>query len=260
MLKVCRVCKQELDNLMFSKNKRSADGLDYTCKNCVSEYQKEYRLKKREEIKKRWRDYYYLNGGKEKQAEYYKKYRKDNFDKKADYLKKYAEKHKQELKDYYKEYRKVNSEKLKAKKKEYYEKIKANGQLAEYRQKNRKQIAKRHNEYLLNLYHNDAIARLKNQIRGEIRRSFNSKGFTKKLHTEEILKCDYETFILHLMKTYEDKYGEEYIGQPVHIDHIIPLQTATTEEEVYKLCHYKNLCLLKPKDNLEKGSKMKGSD
>jgi 5-methylcytosine-specific restriction endonuclease McrA len=45
---------------------------------------------------------------------------------------------------------------------------------------------------------------------------------------------------------------EQYCGQPVHIDHIIPLSSAKTEDKVKKLCHYSNLQLLKPKDNLEK--------
>ena len=43
--------------------------------------------------------------------------------------------------------------------------------------------------------------------------------------------------------------------EKVHIDHIIPLATAKTEEDVIKLCHYTNLQLLKAKDNLKKGAK-----
>lgn len=42
----------------------------------------------------------------------------------------------------------------------------------------------------------------------------------------------------------------------VHIDHIIPLATAKTEEDVIKLCHYTNLQLLKGEDNLSKGDKL----
>ena len=40
----------------------------------------------------------------------------------------------------------------------------------------------------------------------------------------------------------------------MYIDHIVPLATATTENEVLKLCHYKNLQLLTAEDNLAKGS------
>ena len=31
------------------------------------------------------------------------------------------------------------------------------------------------------------------------------------------------------------------MGVEIHIDHIIPLSSAKTEEELYKLCHYTNL-------------------
>jgi hypothetical protein len=48
-------------------------------------------------------------------------------------------------------------------------------------------------------------------------------------------------------KTY-GKYGW-------HIDHIIPLSSAKTEKELYKLCHYTNLQPLWAKDNLIKGNR-----
>lgn len=57
---------------------------------------------------------------------------------------------------------------------------------------------------------------------------------------------------------YENKdYIEEFnINEKVHIDHIIPLSTAKTIEDVIRLCDYKNLQLLKEKDNLEKGNSL----
>ncbi len=48
--------------------------------------------------------------------------------------------------------------------------------------------------------------------------------------------------------------NKEFYGW--HIDHIVPLSSAKTEEDVYKLCHYTNLQPLWSKDNMSKGSKL----
>ena len=41
-----------------------------------------------------------------------------------------------------------------------------------------------------------------------------------------------------------------------HIDHIIPISSATTEEEVYKLNHYTNLRPMWGSDNIRKSNKL----
>lgn len=41
-----------------------------------------------------------------------------------------------------------------------------------------------------------------------------------------------------------------------HIDHIIPLSSAKTEDELYELCHYTNLQPLWAEDNLKKSNKV----
>ena len=86
--------------------------------------------------------------------------------------------------------------------------------------------------------------------------SFQRKNFKKKNLVSEILGCTEEEVQKHLYKTFFENYGYEYDGkEKVHIDHIIPLKTANTEEEVIKLCHYTNLQLLKARDNLIKNDK-----
>jgi len=41
-----------------------------------------------------------------------------------------------------------------------------------------------------------------------------------------------------------------------HIDHIIPLSSAETEQEIIKLCHYTNLQPLWAFDNISKGNRL----
>ena len=39
-----------------------------------------------------------------------------------------------------------------------------------------------------------------------------------------------------------------------HIDHIVPLSSASDEKRLYQLCHYTNLQSLWAKDNIRKGA------
>ena len=81
------------------------------------------------------------------------------------------------------------------------------------------------------------------------------RGFKKKQKGEEIYGCTVNELIEHLIKTYENNYNERWDWKylkDVHVDHIIPLASANTEEDVKKLCYYTNLQLLKAKDNLDK--------
>jgi len=68
-----------------------------------------------------------------------------------------------------------------------------------------------------------------------------------------------EFLLNHLQETFEFNYGigREYINwEEVHIDHIIPLSTVTSELEIIKLNHYSNLRLLFWEDNIEKSNKL----
>lgn len=104
---------------------------------------------------------------------------------------------------------------------------------------------------------NDPIFKYKENVRHLIYCSFKRKGHKKTSNTQEIIGCTFEQLKEHLNKTFYENYGVEYDGtQEVHIDHITPLATAKTEEDVIKLCHFSNLQLLKAKDNIEKSDKI----
>lgn len=98
--------------------------------------------------------------------------------------------------------------------------------------------------------------KLKSQARCLLYHSFKRAKTEKCYKSKEILGCDINFFVKYLLQTYKDIYGEDWDNkQIVHIDHIIPLANANTEEEVIRLCHYTNLQLLKAEDNMKKHTK-----
>lgn len=252
--KICNICGIEKDLNEFPKEKGKSRN---PCKKCRNNYLKEYYIKHKEKAKEHNKMYYIQN--KEKILLVNKKYRLENKNKISEQKKKYIEKNKNEInkirKIYYennkekilnenKEYRKKNKEKIAIRRKKYYENNKE-----KIIEKIKTNNAKRKQE--------DSIYRLKCQIRSMIKDCFKRKSKIKNEKSEKILGCDIEFFQKYLLETYKKNYGIEWDGiEKVHIDHIIPLSNANTEKEIIKLCNYKNLQLLKAKDNLEKGNKL----
>jgi hypothetical protein len=64
-----------------------------------------------------------------------------------------------------------------------------------------------------------------------------------------------EDWLQYLFKNFKDRYGyiPTVIDQTIELDHIIPLCTATSREEVDILNHLTNLQLLTKEDNQKKG-------
>jgi hypothetical protein len=122
-----------------------------------------------------------------------------------------------------------------------------------YMERNRIRLNKMSNERQKLRKKEDHIFRIKCVLRCTILDAFKNKGFKKSSRTEKILGCDYITFIEHLKKQLPKGETLENFGRyGFHIDHIIPLSTARTEEEVIKLNHYTNLRPLWYKDNWSK--------
>lgn len=161
---------------------------------------------------------------------------------------------KEHIKEYGHNYFQKNKEKLVKDRKQYLhdyrQTTKYKKHKKEYANKNKEKI----NLYFKERYKNDYIFKLKHNVRVEILRSFKKNEKQKRKKTNEIVGCDDLFLIKHLMKTFKTKYGYEWDGvEKVHIDHIIPLFTAKSENDIIKLCHYSNLQLLKEIDNLKKG-------
>lgn len=113
------------------------------------------------------------------------------------------------------------------------------------------------NHYVAEKRATDPIYKLKCQTRKIVYQSFARKGGIKPERSEQVIGLPIDDFVSYLKGTYKDVYGIEWDGvEKVHIDHIIPLATATTKEEVLRLCHYTNLRLITAEDNQRKGAKL----
>lgn len=157
------------------------------------------------------------------------------------------------------EYHNKNKEKISERKKKTYR--------SELFQDKLKEIKNKRNETWRNnykkRYSSDPLFRIKLNVKNNIRKSFKRYAFTKNSSTFKILGCSYEEFKTHLETKFEpwmswDNYGL-YNGTEKYgwdIDHIIPLASAETEEDVIRLNHYTNLQPLCSKVNrdIKKGT------
>lgn len=248
----CKACKTVVSrqNYLDNKEKRQIYDKKYREKNKdkIDTYQASYRLSHAEQRREYSRHY---NEDHQDEIKVKRKaYRQAHKDEFRERDKKYAETHKEQIAKRYKEWAKANAERLAEYNKQYR---KANAEaISEKRRLKDKENRPRINAYIKNKRATDPLFKLSTQVRGLIRISLKNRGYGKDTHTYDILGCDYETLWQHLKKSWLDNYGTEWNGEPYHIDHIIPLATANTEQEVKDLCYYKNLQLLKPKDNLVK--------
>jgi hypothetical protein len=162
-----------------------------------------------------------------------------------------------------------NKLKILENKKKYYSenKIEIIKKSIDYRDKNRQSIKNykknyyslnktKFNEKERNRRKIDPLFKLTGNIRKRIRHFLNISGIRKINKTSEIVGCSSEYLKEYLESKFTEGMSWDKIGKDIHIDHIIPLSSAKTEEEVYGLCHYTNLQPLWAYDNLSKGDKI----
>ena len=97
------------------------------------------------------------------------------------------------------------------------------------------------------------IVRLSGVIRVNIHDSLKRQGYKKNTKTHNILKCDTKFFIEWLNEVASNGYT--YGIGDLHLDHVIPVSLAKTEDELYLLNHYSNFQLLSTFDNQSKGNR-----
>ncbi len=92
------------------------------------------------------------------------------------------------------------------------------------------------------------------KLRHQVNRVKSKFGIKSK--TAQLLGCTFEFAQAHLIQTAILNYGSYSKATIYHVDHILPLSSATTEAEAISLSHYTNLQYLTAQDNMAKGSKL----
>jgi len=88
-----------------------------------------------------------------------------------------------------------------------------------------------------------------------VRKGLSRKGYTKKSRAYEILGAEWDFVKNYIESMFKEGMTWENHGE-WHIDHIIPISSGKTEDEVIKLCHYSNLQPLWAEENLLKSDKI----
>ena len=92
------------------------------------------------------------------------------------------------------------------------------------------------------------------RVRNRTAAAFRLGGYSKRPLTKIVLGCDWETLKAHIEERFAPGMSWDN-RREWHIDHIRPLASAMTEDDLVALCHYTNLQPLWALDNLSKGSK-----
>jgi hypothetical protein len=201
------------------------------CKKCNSCLDDEARIRSIGKIKnivyKGWSDGVFIDNTQNRRIEKYHK-NKEYWKAKAAIIR---------SKDGYKEKSKINNDK--------------------YYAKNKKKLLKQNVEYNKKRYKKDALFKLKYVLRGRMMDILKKRNKIKNQKTIDILGVkDISIVKKHIENKFKPGMSWDNHGFDTwHIDHITPLCSAKTEEDLYKLFHYTNLQPLWAKENLSKNGK-----
>lgn len=248
-MKVCKKCHKSKSYELYHKNFRLKDGFQPICKECLSEIAKYNYLKNKEYSKK----YKEINKEKNKvKLEEYKiKWKKEEEIKKEKNPKIILEENNEYQKFYSKNYREKNKEYFK----EYTHKNKF--RMKELNKRWRENNKGYNTKYINNRREKDVVFKFSINVRSLISNAF-SRGknqYKKNAKTETILGCTIEEFINYISAQFKKGMSFDNHGE-WHLDHIIPIATAQSEEDIIRLNHYTNFQPLWWDENIKKGAKI----
>ena len=230
LVKICKNCKTEKELFFFGKASCLKSGISNICKECEKIRKSKYESQSKEKMKEYLKEYYLrtISGQKEKRKEYYLK----------------------------------NKEKIIENSKIRYSKTREDKSLYDkaYRINNKERIVdykKKYNPVCVKRRATDPLYAMKQRLRKRTSQAFYYMFKRKNHHSHELLGAKWETIKEYIESKFTE--GMTWENNKIdgwHIDHIVPLASAKTEEELIKLSHYTNLQPLWAKDNLSKGKRI----
>ncbi|NHC02328.1 hypothetical protein G9F31_00825 [Acinetobacter sp. 187] len=254
-MKKCSCCKVEKDNSDFTKNKSNSDGLEIYCKPCR-------KLKKQVEYLKH-KDKYLARSEKqrkenpEKVSEVKKLCRLKKIDQYKERAKAYRVENKESIVASNKLYREKNKDLINARDRKYYQRNRANylQKQAEYQKLNAEARNAYTRQYRKSRRKTDRLFGIRQNMRARFRYELAKRGDSTHIKANEYLGCSWLFLRDYLAQKFTDGMSWNNYGE-WHIDHIMPLASANTKDDLIKLCHYSNLQPLWAFDNLSKGAKI----
>jgi len=285
MEKICSICENKFTRIKNNQKYCSSECVkknNYNRSQLRKESQKEYY--QRPEVKERRREYY--KKARIEKKEIYQSYQKKHMDKRRNDPA-YQAKKKEYMKSWYerpdvikkrKEYSQAyySNPEVKKRRQEYMRNWRQKPETIEHNKnyhkayysipevKKRKLELKKTRKYKdkLNKYRTkkrleDPGYKAISNLRSGLNKLFRRKpSMNKNLSTLKLIGCSREELKIHLEKQFKPGMNwENYNYNGWHIDHIIPLSTAKSFEEIVekKLMHYTNLQPLWRLDNQKKG-------
>lgn len=104
-------------------------------------------------------------------------------------------------------------------------------------------------------YETDHVFAVATRCRARLAKALQRFGYAKNGKTQDLIGCSYEDLVSHIESQFVD--GMDWHNRNEwHIDHIIPVASAKTEEELLALFHFSNLQPLWADENRRKGARI----
>lgn len=174
----------------------------------------------------------------------------------------------EEKREYHKKWREKNRERINARAREKYKEnpqafkerkaryvASHSEQVKEAQHKYKIENRQKCTDYERNKRHNDPKYRFRCNIRNLVRLYTKGKGYKGDKTVYEILGCDFDSFLEYIQALFKDGMTLENYGE-WNIDHITPISSAKTDDDLEKLNHYTNLQPMWASENYKKGKKI----